>query len=59
MIRLKGVIMAVKWTKQTRSKNRVGEQIRKRISDKTHFRPTVHGLDMKRKMVAMTKRRTK
>ena len=51
--------MAVKWTKQTRSKNRVGEQIRKRISDKTHFRPTVHGLDMKRKMTAMTKRRTK
>ena len=51
--------MAVKWTKQTRSKNLVSEQIRKRISDKTHFRPSVHGMDMKRKIVALTKRRTK
>lgn len=51
--------MAVKWTKQTRSKNLVGEQIRKRISDKTHFRPSIHGMDMKRKIVALTKRRSK
>lgn len=51
--------MAVKWTKSTRSKNLMGEQIRKRISDKTHFRPTLHGMDMKRKIVAMTKRRGK
>lgn len=49
--------MAVKWTKQTRSKNLVQEKIRKMISDKTHFRPTVHGLDMKRVIVAKTKRR--
>lgn len=51
--------MAVKWTKTTRSKNVIGEKIRKRISDKTHFRPTVHGMDMKRRIVAMTKRRSK
>jgi hypothetical protein len=49
--------MAVKWTKQTRSKNLVKEKIRKMISDKVHFRPTVHGLDMKRVIVAKTKRR--
>lgn len=49
--------MAVKWTKQTRSKNLVQEKIRKMISDKVHFRPTVHGLDMKRVIVAKTKRR--
>lgn len=49
--------MAVKWTKQTRSKNKISEQIRKKISDKTHFRPTVHGLDMKRIMIAKTHRR--
>lgn len=51
--------MAVKWTKSTRSKNLMGEQIRKRISDKTHFRPTLHGMNMQRKIVAMTKRRGK
>ena len=49
--------MAVKWTKQTRSKNAIGEKVRKMISDKVHFRPTVHGLDMKRVIVAKTKRR--
>ena len=49
--------MAVKWTKQTKSKNLVQEKIRKMISDKVHFRPTVHGLDMKRVIVAKTKRR--
>lgn len=49
--------MAVKWTKQTRSKNVIGEKVRKMISDKVHFRPTVHGLDMKRVIVAKTKRR--
>lgn len=47
----------ITWTKKTRSKNKVGEQVRKRISDKVHFRPTVHGMDMKRKMTALTKRR--
>ena len=48
--------MAVKWTKQTRSKNRIKEKMRKKISDATHFKPVIHGLDMKKIIVAKTKR---
>lgn len=47
------------WTRKTRSKNAVQEKIRKMISDKVHFRPVIHGMDMKRIMVAKTKRRSK
>lgn len=50
------MIMAVKWTKQTRSKNLIKEKMRKKISDKTHFKPVIHGRDMKKIIVAKTKR---
>lgn len=58
MIRLE-VIMAVKWTKQTRSKNLLQEKMRKKISDKTHFKPTMHSSDMKRVIIAKLKRGAK
>lgn len=48
--------MAVKWTKRTRSRNRVQERVRKKISDKTHFKPVIHGSDMKRIIIAKVKR---
>lgn len=48
--------MAVKWTRATRSKNLVQEKIRKKISDKTHFKPVIHGKDMKRIIIARTRR---
>ena len=51
--------MAIKWTKQTRSKNLLQEKMRKKISDKTHFRPTMHNKDMKRIIVAKLKRGAK
>ena len=47
--------MAVKWTRATRSKNLVKEKMRKKISDKTHFKPVIHGKDMKR-IIAKTRR---
>ena len=48
--------MAVKWTRQTRSKNLIKEKMRKRISDKTHFKPVIHGREMKRIIIAKTRR---
>lgn len=48
--------MAVKWTKQTKSKNLVKEKFRKMVSDKTHFKPSIHGMDFKRVIIAKTKR---
>lgn len=30
--------------------------MRKKISDKTHFKPVIHGRDMKRIMIAKVKR---
>lgn len=48
--------MAVKWTKQTRSKNRVQEQIRKKISDKVHFRKGISKIDMNKIIIAKTRR---
>ena len=48
--------MAVKWTKQTRSKNQVQEKMRKMISDKTHFKPVIHGRDMNKILIAKIKR---
>ena len=48
--------MAVKWTRQTRSKNLVKEKMRKKISDKLHFKPIISGRDMKRIIIARTKR---
>lgn len=48
--------MAVKWTKQTRSKNLVKEKIRKKVSDKMHIKPAIHGMDMKRVIIAKVKR---
>lgn len=50
------IIVAVKWTKQTRSKNLIKEKMRKKISDKTHFKPVIHGRDMKKIITAKTKR---
>lgn len=35
----------------------VSEKIRKRISDKVHFKKTAGKIDMKKKVVAMLKRR--
>lgn len=49
--------MAVKWTKQTRSKDLIQEKIRKKISDATHIKPNIHGRDMKRIIIARLKRR--
>lgn len=46
-----------RWTRQTRSRNKVGEQIRKRISDKVHFKPSIGGFDMQKRIIALTKRR--
>lgn len=48
--------MAVKWTKQTRSKNIVQEKIRKRISDKVHFKKSVGKIDMNKIIIAKTRR---
>lgn len=48
--------MAVKWTKSTRSKNLVKEKMRKKISDKTHFKPVIHGKDMQKIVIARTRR---
>lgn len=45
------------WNRTTRSQNRISEQIRKRISDKTHFRPSTGKIDMKKIIVAKTKKR--
>ena len=51
--------MAVKWTRKTRSHNWVQEQMRKKISDKTHFKPIIHGRDMQRIIIAKMKRWSK
>lgn len=48
--------MAFKWTRTTRSKNFIKEKVRKKISDKTHFKPVIHGKDMKRIIIARTRR---
>lgn len=48
--------MAVKWTKQTRSKNRVQEQFRKKISDAFRDRKVIHHIDPKRIIIAKTRR---
>ena len=48
--------MAVKWTRQTRSKNLIKEKMRKKISDKTHFKPVIHGREMKRVIIAKVRR---
>ena len=48
--------MAVKWTKVTRSKNLLQEKMRKKVSDKMHFKPVVHGTEMKRIIIAKTRR---
>lgn len=48
--------MAVKWTKSTRNKNLVKEKMRKKISDKTHFKPVIHGKDMQKIIIARTRR---
>jgi len=48
--------MAVKWTKQTRSKNHVQEQFRKKISDAFRDRKVVHHIDPKRIIIAKTRR---
>lgn len=44
------------WTRKTRSKNAVQEKVRKKISDKTHIRPVIHGMQLKRVIIAKTKR---
>lgn len=48
--------MANKWTRQTRSKNRVQEQIRKKISDKVHFNKAVPKIDIQKIIIAKTRR---
>ena len=48
--------MAVKWTKQTRSKNLVKEKFRKKISDAFRDRNVVHRVDMKKIITAKTRR---
>lgn len=48
--------MAVKWTKQTRNKSVVQEKMRKKISDKTHFKPVIHGREMHRVIIAKVRR---
>lgn len=48
--------MAAKWTKQTRSKNLVQEQFRKKISDAFRDKKVVHRLDPNRIIIAKTRR---
>lgn len=35
----------------------IGEKMRKRISDKVHFKKSINKIDMKKKIVAILKRR--
>ena len=48
--------MAVKWTKQTRSKNMIQEKFRKKISDAFRDTKVVHKIDPSRIIIAKTRR---
>ena len=48
--------MAVKWTRETRSKNIIQEKIRKKISDKVHPQHSVGKIDMNKIIIAKTRR---
>lgn len=48
--------MAVKWTKQTRSKDLVQEKVRKKVSDKMRVKIAPHKIDINKIIVARTRR---